>query len=107
LKLYHTLLKDIKEVKFFSQDMSCTTPWFIDTIVEKREELQLFLKGQNIGTRVMYPPINKQKAYDMDGEHKVSNMIGEKGLWFPSAGQLTNKEINYICEKVKVFYNEN
>ncbi|MDD2698441.1 MAG: hypothetical protein PHF17_06535 [Arcobacteraceae bacterium] len=40
-KLYTELLK---EVKFFEQDLSCTTPWFYDTVVENREELQKFLK---------------------------------------------------------------
>ena len=84
--------------------MRCTTPWFIDVIVEKREELQKFLKESGIGTRVMYPPINKQKAYDMEGEHTVSLMIGEKGLWLPSAVQLGDDEINYICEKIRKFY---
>ncbi|WP_323592456.1 hypothetical protein [Aliarcobacter butzleri] len=29
-----------REVKFFEQDLSCTTPWFYDTVVEDREELQ-------------------------------------------------------------------
>lgn len=105
LKLYQELLKNVNEVKFFAQDTSCTTPWFIDIIVEKREELQNFLKDNNIGTRVMYPPINKQKAYNISGEHKVSNMVGDKGLWLPSPGQLTNNEINYICKKIREFYN--
>ena len=103
-KLYTELLKDVKEVKFFEQDLSCTTPWFYDTVVEKREELQIFLKENNIGTRVMYGPINKQIAYNIEGEHEVSNMIGEKGLWLPSTTQLTDDEIKYICSKIVEFY---
>lgn len=106
LKLYQELLRDVKELKFFNQDLSCTTPWFIDVLVEdKKEELQQYLKENNIGTRVMYPPINKQKVYNIEGEHEVSNMIGEKGLWLPSAGQLSDDEIKYICSKVIEFYN--
>ena len=34
----------------------------------------------------------------------VSNLVGEKGLWLPSAGQLTDEEIMIICKKIKAFY---
>ena len=50
------------------------------------------------------PPINKQKAYNIKGEHKVSNIIGEKGLWLPSSSKLTNEQIDYVCDKIKDFY---
>jgi perosamine synthetase len=104
LKLYQEQLKEIKEVKFFDQDLSTTVPWFIDVVVEKREELQAYLKEHSIGTRIMYPPINKQKAYDIAGEFKVSNLVGEKGLWLPSATQLKNDEIILICSKIIEYY---
>jgi len=103
LKKYKENLKNVKQVKFFDQDLTITTPWFIDVLVEKREELQKYLKENNIGTRLMYSPINKQKAYNIEGEHLVSNMVGEKGLWLPSAAQLTNDEIDYVCKKIKLF----
>jgi len=106
--LYKELLEDIEEVKFFNQNLSCTTPWFIDVMVEKREKLQVFLKNNNIGTRIMYPPINKQKAYKEHTQNKeefpVSNMVGKNGLWLPSFTQITNKEIEYVCKKIKEFY---
>ena len=63
-----------------------------------------------VGTRVMYPPINRQEAYvNVYGEpdeskFPVSNLVGAKGLWLPSAGQLTDKEIETICRKIKNFY---
>lgn len=104
LKQYQENLKDIQQVKFFDQDLKNTTPWFIDVFVEDREDLIAFLKENNIGTRLMYPPINKQKAYQVPGEHPVSNMVGEKGLWLPSASQLTNFQIDYISEKIERFY---
>jgi perosamine synthetase len=104
LKLYQELLKDVKEVKFFNQNLSCTTPWFIDVIVEDREKLQKFLKENNIGTRDMYPPINKQKAYALPGEHKVSELVEQKGLWLPSEVQLKNIDIDYICSQIIKFY---
>jgi perosamine synthetase len=104
LQLYQENLKDVNQITFFNQDLKFTTPWFIDTLAENRKELQQYLKDKGIGTRVMYPPINKQMAYSVSGDHQVSNIVGEKGLWLPSAAQITNIEINFICDLIKKFY---
>lgn len=104
LRLYQLLLQSCKQISFFDQDLTCTTPWFIDVLVENRDSLQAYLKENNIGTRIMYPPINKQKCYQIPSEHVVSNLVGEKGLWLPSSGQLTDDQINFISDKIKQFY---
>ena len=105
LSQYKNELKGVAQVQFFDQDLEYTTPWFIDAIVEDRDALQEYLKENNVGTRVMYPPINQQKAYAMDGEYPVAELIGVKGLWLPSTVQLSNEEISSICEKIVAFYN--
>jgi len=104
LKKYQEMLKNIHQVQFFEQDLNNTTPWFIDCVVENREGLQLHLKENNIGTRVMYPPITQQKAYGVDGEYPVAELIGSNGLWLPSATQLSNEEIAIICNSIIDFY---
>jgi len=104
LNRYQENLKDVKQVKFFDQDLEKTTPWFIDILVENRDELQTFLKENNIGTRVMYPPINMQKAYSVEGEHPVSELVGKNGLWLPSASQLHDDEIDDITKIIRKFY---
>ena len=101
---YEKNLKSIKGLKLFAHDFENTVPWFIDCLAEKRTELQTYLKEKNIGTRIMYPPINKQLAYAVAGEHPVSALIGEKGLWLPSATQLTDQEIDYITTEIINFY---
>lgn len=105
--LYLKQLSDISQIKFFMQDLNFTTPWFIDVLVENREKLQAYLKENNIGTRIMYPPINKQLAYNLTGEYLVSNYVGKNGLWLPSASQLTNEQIIYVCEIIREFYTNN
>lgn len=102
--LYKKELDGIKGIKLFEQDSIHTVPWFYDCICERRDELQKFLKEKNIGTRLMYGPINKQIAYQIPGEHEVSEMIGKKGLWLPSFTQLTNQQIEYICASIRQFY---
>ncbi len=104
-KLYRSLLNNLSQVSFFEQDLNSTTPWFIDVLAERKGELLSYLKSKNIGTRIMYPPINKQVAYNLSGEFHVSNNVGEKGLWLPSAAQLTDEQVEYICKAIIDFYN--
>ena len=101
---YKDNLSDLSQVKFFDQDLKITTPWFIDVKADDRDELMVHLKQNKIGSRVMYPPINKQQAYNLKGEHIVSNEIGAKGLWLPSSSKLTNEQIDYVCEQINQFY---
>ena len=102
--LYKNNLADIKEIKLFNHDLKWTCPWFIDCVVENRSKLIEFLKKNNIGSRLMYPPLNEQKAYNIDGNFPVSKIIGEKGLWLPSYVQLSDNEINFITSKIYEFY---
>lgn len=104
LRLYKEQLSDCTGVNFFEQDLSCTTPWFIDVLVSDRDNLQKHLKDKKIGTRLMYPPLNKQIAYQISGEHPVSELVGKKGLWLPSAAQLKDEQIILICQQIKEFY---
>jgi perosamine synthetase len=104
LQQYRESLSDIKEISFFEQDLKHTTPWFVDILADDRENLQKYLKENNIGTRIMYPPINKQEAYNIPGEHPVSNLVGENGLWLPSAAQLTNDQIETITTAIRNYY---
>ena len=103
--LYRELLASVNEITFFDQNLKYTTPWFIDVLAENRNDLMGYLKEKGIGSRLMYPPINKQVAYNYPGEFPVSNLVGEKGLWLPSAAQLSNEKINYITDSIKSYYN--
>ena len=102
--LYKNLLCNVNGIKLFENNNNTTAPWFIDCIASDRDSLINYLKDRNIGTRVMYPPINKQKAYDMSEVHEVSEFVGTNGLWLPSAVQLTDDEIHYICNAISSFY---
>ncbi len=105
LQRYQHQLIDVKQVAFFDQDLDCTTPWFMDILVsEKRDELSIYLKQNGVGSRVMYPPINKQDCYKISGEHPISNKVGKQGLWLPSSGQLTDAEIDKVCGLIRKFF---
>lgn len=101
---YVDQLAECSQVHLFEHDLSRTTPWFIDAIVEDRDALQAHLKEAMIGTRVMYPPINKQEVYNLPGRYPVAENIGANGLWLPSSNQLTDDDVTRICDAIKAFY---
>lgn len=103
-RLYRQQLSGLDQVKLFDQDLDHTTPWFIDVLVERRDELVSFLKERSIGTRVMYPPINRQEAYGLPGNFPVSEQVGTNGLWLPSSNQLTDDDVVSVCKAITAFY---
>jgi perosamine synthetase len=98
------LIKSKPSVKMINNDLRYTTPWFYEILCDRKEELKGYLLDKNIGTRDMYPPINRQKAYNTNEHFLVSENIGEKGLWLPSQVQLTDEQLEYICTEINKFY---
>jgi len=99
-------LKGLGEVRLFDHNLKNTSPWFIDCVVNDRDNLIAYLKNKGIGSRPMYPPINGQKIYKTNDYFPNSELIGEKGLWLPSAVQLKDDEVTRICLEINNFYNK-
>jgi len=104
LRHYQSRLSDIPQVRVFRQDLDHTTPWFIDALVDDRDRLHSYLHKNGVGTRLMYPPINRQKAYCLPGSYPVSEHVGSHGLWLPSQSQIEDAQIDYITERIAAFY---
>lgn len=103
-RLYQENLGNLADIKLFEHNLEHTAPWFIDSLANEREGLISYLKENQIGSRVMYPPINRQEAYNLEGNHPVSELVGQKGLWLPSASQLKDEQVKFICDKIRSFY---
>lgn len=101
---YFNGLVNINGIEIFEHDLTLCTPWFVDCKAQYRDKLVTYLKGKGIGTRMMYPPIHSQKAYGKQGYHPVSEEIGQIGLWLPSMIQLTDAQIDKICDEIRKFY---
>lgn len=101
---YHDRLQGVSEISLYAHDLMNTTPWFIDLLAKDRDDLINYLKSKGIGSRVMYPPINGQKAYSLHGHYPVAELVGRNGLWLPSSNQLSNDNIDYICSMINEFY---
>jgi perosamine synthetase len=102
--IYNEQLQGVQQISLFDHDLDCCTPWFIDARAEDRDALSQYLKENGVGTRFMYPPINKQDAYKLPGDYPVSQGVGEHGIWLPSMVQLTDLQISSICRLIKRFY---
>jgi len=106
-KRYYENLRHIPEIEFIKTDPESTTLWCIDIFVPEPEKLADFLKKQNINTRLCYPAINTQKIYRQEYTGKsfpIAEHYSSRGLWLPSATQLSDKEIDYITGNIKEFY---
>jgi len=102
---YKGLLHGIKEIQFINTDLAEVSPWFIDVLVEDRENLIKYLKENSIGSRPFYPPIHSQSIYaHVEGNFPVTTEITNRGLWLPSSSKLADDEIEYICGKMRCFY---
>jgi perosamine synthetase len=102
--LYYEMLADVKEIELFPHQIQFTCPWFVDSVAQNRDSLKQNLADLGIGTRVMYPPINAQKAYSQIGSFPISEYIGKHGLWLPSFVQISNEQIEDVCNAIREFY---
>ena len=103
------MLGSVKGISFVKTDLNKITPWMIDFILDsknKKNKLINYLEKNRIETRIFYPPIHRLKPYkDLDKNYRNSSDISDKGLWLPSSVTLANKEIDFICRKIKDFVN--
>ena len=81
-------------------------PWFVDILIDNRDELVDFLKKHKISTRPVYGQINKTKMYYVENTFKNSNYISSKGLFLPSYITIDNRDIKHICKLIQFFYNK-
>jgi perosamine synthetase len=103
-RLYMKLLEGIPDIDLIPTDFDQTCPWFFDILCENREGLISFLKEKNVETRMFYPALHSEPAYNYIEVYPVTEEIAAKGLWLPSACFLTDEQIVYICDCIKNFY---
>ena len=108
-KLYKDLLEGMEGIEFIDTNLKDTSPWFIDILIEKREnerdKLASFLDEKGIGTRPFYPAIHTQPPYSyVKGDFKNSKYISQSGLWLPSASFLGDEDIERMCKEVKDYF---
>jgi len=80
-------------------------------LTDNREELRVYLKSRGVETGVYYPtPLHLQPAYaDLGyrkGDFPVSESACERNLSLPMYPELTDEQIHYVAQAVRVFFEE-
>jgi len=111
-QFYDEALKNIEEIQI-PERVDYSTHVFhqytIKVLNGKRDKLREYLKTKNIPSMVYYPlPLHKQKVFinlnytdeNLSNSSKLSNIV----LSLPMHTELTNDQLNYICDSIVEFF---
>ncbi|WP_346934850.1 DegT/DnrJ/EryC1/StrS family aminotransferase [Clostridium sp.] len=111
-KLYTEGLKNVEGVKV--QGIKAANQhnvyYVFNIFAENRDGLAEYLKSKGVATSIYYPkPLHLQKCFEYlgykEGQFPVTEKMCEQILALPIYPELTNEEVQYICECIKEFYN--
>lgn len=108
---YKVLLKDVPQVHLPKEVSWSTHVYHLFTIrCEKRDRLKSFLEAKGIAAGFHYPiPIHLQPAFTylsyQRGDFPVAERIANEILSLPIYPQMTLRELTYVCDAVKEYYN--
>lgn len=106
---YDQLLKDLPELQIPKRSATSTHVYHQYTIQLRNEgernALQAFLKAQGIPSMIYYPmPIHHQIPYAQDIRLPHTEELCKRVLSLPMHTEMTEKEIDYICENIKYHF---
>jgi len=110
-RIYLNELKSIFEIKLpildFKKNYN-SFHQFVIRVEKKRDNLIKFLNKNKIGTMIHYPyMLNELKFYKKSkGVNNLNNSkkIGKKIISLPISEEHSEREITYVCDKIKTFY---
>lgn len=105
---YTERLADIDEVHFIETNLNDCTPWYIDPLVAKRDELIGYLAEKGIETQPFYGPLHRLPYYKYlglkDKDFPGTCFVSENGIWLPSSTNLSESTVDMICGRIREFY---
>lgn len=82
--------------------------WMCSILVEKsqlRDELRDYLKNSGIETRPTFYPVHTMPMYSKKfTKHPIAEDLAGRGINLPSYPDLQKTDIEYICRKIREFY---
>lgn len=119
---YNKLLENVKGLILPVEKENCKNVYWMysvvldDSVKMSREEVVDKLKEKGIDTRNFFIPMNKQPVF-LDGKlenapdcsdmYPISEKIGLRGFYIPSSSDLTDEEIEFVCDKLKEVLSNN
>ena len=105
---YEQELSSVNKIKFPEFEEG-EIPLWIDVIAKNRDELFEYLKSLEIYSRKCWPALHKNPPYQNQGtdeDYPISTFISNNVLWLPNGPGLKSEQIDFICLKIKEFYNK-
>ena len=108
-RLYNELLSDVSGITTppESEDVK-SVYWMYGVLVEDefgitKDQLRQKLADHGIETRSFFIPIHLQPIYSylLSDEYPVSEELGKKGFYLPSASSLKAHQIEFICDVIR------
>jgi dTDP-4-amino-4,6-dideoxygalactose transaminase len=83
--------------------------YVFNILAEKRDQLVEYLKKNEIGNCIYYPiPLHLQKCFSYlgykKGDFPVAEKISQNIMALPMYPEITEEEVNFVCETIKKFY---
>ncbi|MGH4123928.1 MAG: DegT/DnrJ/EryC1/StrS family aminotransferase [Clostridium sp.] len=109
-KLYKDRLQDCEFIKIPTIQGNQKPVYYVFNILaERRNELSEYLKANDIGTSIYYPiPLHLQKCFEYlgykKGDFPVAERIAENIMALPIYPEITEEEVEFVCETIKKFY---
>ena len=113
--LYKEYLADQEGILFQKDEEDSENVGWMNTIViepdkygRTRDELVAELKENGIDTRLLFKSMHIQPSLqkygcDCSGEYPVTEFLSANGFYLPSASNLEEADISYICDVIKGF----
>ena len=109
-KRYDELLKQIPHVQLPAEMPYAKHVYHLYVIrAPHRDRMQKYLETKGIGTGLHYPvPLHMQKVFAglgyKQGDFPVTEQLANECLSLPMYAELTDEQIDYVCEAIRGFY---
>lgn len=113
--LYKKYLSEVDGITFQKDEENSLNVNWMNTILldtkkygHSKEELIEHLKNNGVDTRLLFTGMHRQKCLldfgcDCQGEYPVTDNLTQNGFYLPSASNLSEDDIKYICNLIKEF----
>ena len=112
-RIYNHYIKQLKIENFFDNieapiNMS-PVMWYLPFTINKKfmskkQALLIFLKKNFIETRNFFYPLDQMKIFSKKKTCNNSSDISNRSFYLPLYPDLSIKEVNFICKKIKIFF---
>jgi len=111
-KLYIDRLEECEFIKIPKIKWNQKPVYYVfNVLAQRRDELCEYLKANEIGNSIYYPiPLHLQKCFEYlgykKGDFPVAEKIAENIIALPIYPEITEEEVEFVCETIKKFYKE-